>query len=89
MIGNAEGVAKLLRVPYVPVTPFFPLLGPLGMVPLPSKWIIGFGEPVTTYEYGPEAADDPDVVEELSERVRNAVQTLIDQQLAQRGSVFF
>src|SRR5580658_2746013 len=46
MIGNAEPVAKALRLPYFPLTPLFPWLGPLGAVPLPSKWIIEFCEPV-------------------------------------------
>ena len=36
-------VARLLRAPYFPVTPTFPLLGPLGLVPLPSRWRIAFG----------------------------------------------
>ena len=48
MIGNARTLARLLGLPYLPVTPTFPLLGPLGAVPLPSKWIIEFGEPIET-----------------------------------------
>ena len=46
MIGNLDGLARLLGVPYVPMTPTFPWLGPLGLIPLPSKWIIEFGEPI-------------------------------------------
>ena len=48
MIGNSRTVARLLRLPYFPVTPLFPWLGPVGAVPLPSNWIIEFCPPVPT-----------------------------------------
>ncbi|MEV7197910.1 lysophospholipid acyltransferase family protein, partial [Streptomyces sp. NPDC093510] len=35
MIGNAKTVARVLGIPYFPITPTFPWLGPLGAVPLP------------------------------------------------------
>ena len=38
-IGDIKPLARLLGAPYFPVTPTFPLLGPLGLVPLPSKWL--------------------------------------------------
>ncbi|MFF2508780.1 lysophospholipid acyltransferase family protein, partial [Streptomyces sp. NPDC058067] len=38
MIGNAKTLARLLGFPYFPITPTFPWLGPLGAVPLPTKW---------------------------------------------------
>ena len=47
-IGDIKPLARLLGAPYFPVTPTFPLLGPLGLVPLPSKWLIEFGEPIRT-----------------------------------------
>ena len=50
LVGNVPSLARLLGVPYVPITPFFPWLGPLGMVPLPSKWLLEFGEPIRTDE---------------------------------------
>ncbi len=46
MLGNSEALARALRLPYFPLTPLFPWLGPVGAVPLPSKWIIEFCEPV-------------------------------------------
>ena len=52
MIGDVQPLARLLGLPYFPVTPTFPLLGPLGAVPLPSKWLIEFGEPIPTAELG-------------------------------------
>ena len=48
LVGNIPSLARLLGVPYIPITPLFPLLGPLGLVPLPSKWLIEFGEPIRT-----------------------------------------
>ncbi|MGH3993716.1 MAG: lysophospholipid acyltransferase family protein, partial [Pseudonocardiaceae bacterium] len=62
LIGNIEPLARLMGAPYFPVTPFFPWLGPLGMIPLPSKWYIEFGEPIPTDGYGAGAADDPMLV---------------------------
>ena len=50
LVGNVPALARLLGVPYIPITPFFPLLGPLGLVPLPSKWLLEFGEPIRTDE---------------------------------------
>jgi 1-acyl-sn-glycerol-3-phosphate acyltransferase len=89
MIGNARSIARALGLPYVPITPFFPALGPLGLVPLPSKWIIEFGEPIDTAGYGPAAADDPMLVFELTDQVRETIQQAIYGLLMSRRSVFF
>jgi 1-acyl-sn-glycerol-3-phosphate acyltransferase len=89
MLGNAKTVARLLGLPYFPLTPTFPWLGPLGMVPLPSKWIIEFGEPIDTTQYGPESADDPMFVFDLTDRVRETIQQSLYRLLMQRRSVFF
>jgi 1-acyl-sn-glycerol-3-phosphate acyltransferase len=67
-----------LGLPYLPVTPTFPLLGPLGMVPLPSKWHLEFGEPIDLSEYGPDAADDRILVNRLSDQVRSRIQSRVD-----------
>ena len=89
MIGNLKTLARLFGLPYLPVTPTFPLLGPLGLVPLPSKWIIEFGEPVETASYGPAAADDPMTVFNLTDEVRETIQQTLYKLLMQRRSVFF
>ncbi len=88
MIGNAKTAARLLGLPYFPITPTFPLLGPLGLVPLPSKWLIAFGEPIETASYGPAAAEDPMLVFNLTDQVRETIQHSIYQLLLQRKSVF-
>ena len=89
MVGNLKTLARLLGLPYVPVTPTFPLLGPLGLVPLPSKWLIEFGEPIHTDQFGPGAADDPMLVFNLTDQVREVIQQTLYRLLMQRRSVFF
>ena len=88
MIGNAKTAARLFGLPYLPVTPTFPLLGPLGLVPLPSKWLIAFGEPIETASYGPAAAEDPMLVFNLTDQVRETIQQSLYQLLLKRPSVF-
>ncbi|MGW6916746.1 lysophospholipid acyltransferase family protein [Kitasatospora sp. NPDC054939] len=89
MIGNLKTLARLLGLPYVPITPTFPWLGPLGAVPLPTKWTIQFGEPIATDGYPPEAADDPMLVFDLTDEVRETIQHTLYTLLVQRRSVFF
>jgi 1-acyl-sn-glycerol-3-phosphate acyltransferase len=88
MIGNLRRLARLLGVPYVPVTPTFPLLGPLGLVPLPSRWVIEFCPPILTDGYGPEALLDPMAVFDLTDQVRDTIQRAIYRNLADRGGAF-
>ena len=88
LVGNVPSLARLLGVPYIPITPFFPLLGPLGLVPLPSKWIIEFGEPIRTDSYDPGAADDPMLVFNLTDQVRETIQQTLYTLLMRRKSVF-
>jgi 1-acyl-sn-glycerol-3-phosphate acyltransferase len=88
LIGNVPSLARVLGVPYLPITPFFPLLGPLGLVPLPSKWIIEFGEPIRTDEYDAGAADDPMLVFNVTDQVRETIQQTLYSLLMQRPSVF-
>jgi len=90
MIGNAKTLARLLGLPYLPITPTFPLLGALGAVPLPSKWIIEFGEPIETASLGgAAAAEDPMLVFNLTDQVRETIQSTLYTLLMQRRSVFF
>jgi 1-acyl-sn-glycerol-3-phosphate acyltransferase len=88
MIANITPLADAFDLPYFPITPFFPLLGPLGVVPLPSKWIIAFGEPVPMSQYGPDAVDDTQLVLEISEDIRQRVQSMLVELLAKRRSAF-
>ena len=89
LVGNMASLARLVGVPYIPVTPFFPLLGPLGLIPLPSKWLIEFGEPIRTDEFPEGAADDPMLVFNVTDQVRETIQQTLYTLLMQRRSVFF
>jgi 1-acyl-sn-glycerol-3-phosphate acyltransferase len=90
MIGKVSWLARAIGVPYIPITPTFPLFGPLGLVPLPTKWYLVFGEPFHfNAEYGPSAAEDRILANRLSEQVRSRIQHMIDERVAQRRSVFF
>jgi 1-acyl-sn-glycerol-3-phosphate acyltransferase len=88
LVGNIPALARLLGVPYVPITPLFPLLGPLGMIPLPSKWLLEFGEPIRTDELGGAAAEDPMLVFNLTDQVRETIQQTLYSLLMQRDSVW-
>lgn len=89
MVGNARTVARLLGLPYFPITPTFPWLGPLGALPLPTKWTIQFGEPIPTDGYAPEAADDPMLMFNLTDQVREEIQHTLYKLLVRRRSIFF
>ena len=88
MVGNARSLARLLRLPYFPITPLFPWFGPLGAVPLPSRWIIGFGAPVDTSGYPEGAWRDPAVIAELTAAVRGSIQARLDDLVDERGPAF-
>lgn len=88
LVGNVPSLARLLGVPYIPITPFFPWLGPLGLVPLPSKWILEFGEPIRTDAYDPAEAEDPMLVFNVTDQVRETIQHTLFDLLRERDGVF-
>jgi 1-acyl-sn-glycerol-3-phosphate acyltransferase len=88
MIANAKTVARVLGLPYFPITPTFPWFGPLGMVPLPSKWLIHFGEPIPTDDFPEGAAEDPMIVFNLTDQVREQIQQSLYRLLVRRPSAF-
>jgi 1-acyl-sn-glycerol-3-phosphate acyltransferase len=88
VLGNARPLARMLGLPYFPLTPTFPWLGPLGLVPLPSKWYIEFGPPVPTDRLVAELAGDPKAVFAVTDQVRDRIQATLDRLLAQRGSIW-
>jgi 1-acyl-sn-glycerol-3-phosphate acyltransferase len=87
-IADSSWLARLIGAPYAPITPTFPWLGLLGLVPLPSKWRIEFCEPIQIGDLGPEAADDRQLVFEISEQVRETIQQKLYENLVKRGSAF-
>lgn len=88
MLADIRPLAGLLGMPYFPITPTWPLLGPLGLLPLPSKWRIQFHPPVRTDEPGAVAAADPSMVMRLADEVRDIIQQGLIDNLGDRRSVF-
>lgn len=89
MIADLAPLAKALGLPYFPITPLFPLLGPLGVVPLPSRWRIRFHEPIRTDLCAPGEADDQRLVMSLNDHVREVIQAGLLEGVRQRKGTFF
>jgi 1-acyl-sn-glycerol-3-phosphate acyltransferase len=87
-LGESRSLARAVGAPFVPMTPTFPWLGPLGLIPLPSRWRIEFCEPIELAGHPPEAAADRRLVFDISERVRETIQETLYDNLVKRGSAF-
>ena len=84
-IANLESVGRLLGMPALPITLGFPWLGPLGLLPMPVKYWIGFGEPIVFEGTGDE--EDAQVAG-LVEQVRAAIGQQLDRGRSQRKGIF-
>lgn len=84
VVGKITALAEPLGIPYIPITPTFPWLGPLGLLPMPTKWTIQIGPPVA-----PPALGDDDGTTRVAEQVRSSIDTMIADLLAQRRSIIF
>lgn len=87
VVGRIEGLGRLLGAPYVPLTPFFPLLGPLGALPLPTKWFIRFGRPIRLPQADGETRWQRARGETI--KMRRKIQAMVTRLRARRQSVFF
>jgi 1-acyl-sn-glycerol-3-phosphate acyltransferase len=87
-LADSPTLARAVGAPYVPITPTFPWLGLLGLVPLPSRWRIAVCESIDLSEHPPEAAADRRVVLDLTERVRETIQEKVYESLVKRRSTF-
>ncbi len=89
LISGAPTLARMLGLPYFPVTPFFPWFGMLGAIPLPVKWIIEIGEPIVTADLPEGTADDPMAVFRTTDRVRLGIQNRLYALLEERRHPFW
>jgi 1-acyl-sn-glycerol-3-phosphate acyltransferase len=89
VVADLQSVARLFGLPVAPLTPTFPWLGLAGLVPLPSKWFIAFGEPIEVAHHGPEAAKDARLVHDLSEQVREWIQGTLQRLRPRRRTIFY
>lgn len=89
ILSRASFLAQPLGIPYIPVTPTFPWLGLLGMIPLPSKWTMRFGKPMDFSEFPDNALQDRIMITKLAQQVRGDIQEMIIEMLKDRRSVWF
>ncbi|MGH2950825.1 MAG: lysophospholipid acyltransferase family protein [Solirubrobacterales bacterium] len=87
-LAESEALARATGAPFVPITPTFPWLGPLGLIPLPSRWRIEFCEPIDLSEHPPDAGGDRRLLFDVSERVRETIQEKLYENLVKRGNAF-
>ena len=85
---KVETLARSIGLPFVPVTPTFPWLGPLGALPLPAKWAIRFGEPIDVDDVGPDAAREEILISRTNELLRRQIQQMVDADRRARRGVF-
>ncbi len=88
IIWKSDKFAKPLRLPFLPFTPTFPWLGPLGLVPLPSKWKITFARPVKFDRFTEKDAENEELVNEKADEIKAAIQEMLDKTLAERKSIW-
>jgi 1-acyl-sn-glycerol-3-phosphate acyltransferase len=86
MVADVRPLAQLLGMPYFPITPTWPLLGPLGLLPLPSKWRITFHARVSIVDSDEPA--EPSTVMELADTIRDTIQLGVVDSMMQRQRVF-
>jgi 1-acyl-sn-glycerol-3-phosphate acyltransferase len=87
-LAKSPFIAGILGLPFFPISITWPWLGPLGFVPLPTKWYIDIGEPIPMDSYGSDAVSNLVLISQLTDQVRNIIQDMIYIRLAQRKSVF-
>jgi 1-acyl-sn-glycerol-3-phosphate acyltransferase len=87
MLGKVTWFARNIGIPWIPVTPTFPWLGPAGLLPLPSKWYVQFGKPIELGSaHGPAAAEDRLLVNRIADQIRTQIQEMIEGLLGKRRS---
>lgn len=89
LIWKSEKLGKMFGLPYFPFTPTFPWLGPLGAIPLPTKWKIIFDKPISFSEYYAKDAEKPKLVEKVSMQIRKRIQDILDTNLKKRESIWY
>jgi 1-acyl-sn-glycerol-3-phosphate acyltransferase len=83
VVGNEESYPLIDRVRGLPVTPFFPLAGAFGMLPLPLAWNVRVGTPVDT----PRDEVSEERVAGVADAVRARMQAMLGESLAARTSI--
>jgi 1-acyl-sn-glycerol-3-phosphate acyltransferase len=80
-----DALGKALGMPALPITLGFPWLGPLGILPMPVKYRMHFGE---IMRFEGDANDEDAVVEAKVERVKSAISALLERGVRERAGIF-
>jgi 1-acyl-sn-glycerol-3-phosphate acyltransferase len=88
VVGRWDWLGARLGLPYFPLTPTFPWLGVLGLVPLPSKWRIEIGPPLAWSGRTDARTGNAAHLARRNEDVRQQVQRLVAEALERRGHAF-
>jgi len=83
-LANLESIARVFKMPAFPVIP--QLFIPGGQLPLPTRYRLYFGEPMT---FEGDADDDDAVIEEKVWVVQKTVQSMVNRGLRDRKHVFW
>ncbi|MEZ4741894.1 MAG: lysophospholipid acyltransferase family protein [Bdellovibrionota bacterium] len=83
---NLKPIAKLLKFPYFPVTPFFPHFGLAGAIPLPCKVTLRFAKPIH-FDESPDISEDK--IHRLVSKVQLAIQNELNRGVKIRGNHIF
>jgi len=83
---NARGLARLLGLPNLPITPLTPLLGPLALLPLPTRYRMYVGKPL---EFTGNPDDEDSVIAEKVKRVSQTIGRMLHDGLRARKHVFW
>ncbi|RME55618.1 MAG: glycerol acyltransferase [Deltaproteobacteria bacterium] len=89
IVARADLIGRPFGFPFTPITPTFPLLGPLGLLPLPSRCFIHFGEPIDLSTEGEGIIEDDIEINKRKEMVRARIQEMIYDGLKRRKSIWF
>lgn len=84
-LARMESIAQRIGAPALPLTATFPLLGPLGILPLPVKFRVRFGEPL---RFAGDPDDDNARIAQHVDAVKDRIRTLIAEGLEARDGWF-
>ncbi len=84
-LANLSGLGRLLGMPAVPITLTFPWLGPLGLLPLPVRYRIHFGQPM---HFDGDPSDEDSVISRKVDAVKAAIASMLEAGRKSRAGIF-
>jgi 1-acyl-sn-glycerol-3-phosphate acyltransferase len=86
VVARLYRTGRVVGVPWIPVTPLFPLCGLAGVLPFPTKWYMRFCAPIEPPSL--DRRSEEDAVSELTGRLRETIASALGDLLAKRRSIF-